>query len=100
MFTGRFIVQWLSSERNKRVTIPRAFWFLSIGGSTMLLSYAIHQRDIVFILGQSTGLFIYLRNLQISLKETTEKPDLSAEKNSEHADEQSQSGPVLKQKAA
>lgn len=72
MFTGRFVVQWLSSERNKRVTIPRAFWLLSIGGSLLLLTYAVHQRDIVFTIGQSSGLFIYLRNLQMSLRENSQ----------------------------
>lgn len=73
MFTGRFVVQWLSSERNKRVTIPKAFWLLSIGGSLLLLTYAVHQRDIVFTIGQSSGLFIYIRNLQMSLREGKDK---------------------------
>ena len=73
MFTGRFVVQWLSSERNKRVTIPKAFWMLSIGGSLLLLTYAVHRGDIVFTLGQSSGLFIYIRNLQMSLRESREK---------------------------
>jgi lipid-A-disaccharide synthase-like uncharacterized protein len=65
MFTGRFVVQWLSSERNKKVTIPISFWILSIAGSLLLLSYAVYRRDIVFMIGQSTGLFIYVRNLQM-----------------------------------
>jgi lipid-A-disaccharide synthase-like uncharacterized protein len=43
--------------------IPRAFWFFSLGGGLVLLSYAIHRRDPVFIVGQATGLFIYIRNL-------------------------------------
>ena len=77
MFTGRFVVQWLSSERNKKVTIPTAFWMLSIGGSLLLLTYAIHQRDLVFTIGQSSGLFIYLRNLQLSLREAREKSNPS-----------------------
>jgi lipid-A-disaccharide synthase-like uncharacterized protein len=77
MFTGRFVVQWLSSERNKKVTIPTAFWILSIGGSLLLLTYAIHQRDLVFTIGQSSGLFIYLRNLQLSLREAREKSSSS-----------------------
>lgn len=77
MFTGRFVVQWLSSERNKKVTIPTAFWMLSIGGSLLLLTYAIHQRDLVFTIGQSSGLFIYLRNLQLSFREAREKSNPS-----------------------
>jgi lipid-A-disaccharide synthase-like uncharacterized protein len=43
--------------------IPRAFWFLSLGGGLVLLAYAIHRNDPVFIVGQATGLFIYTRNL-------------------------------------
>lgn len=65
LFTGRFVVQWLSSEREKKSIIPPAFWFLSIGGAVVLLIYAFHRRDIVFIIGQSSGLLIYVRNLQL-----------------------------------
>ena len=63
LFAMRFIVQWLHSERMRQSVIPIAFWYLSLGGSIVLLTYAIHKRDPVFILGQSTGSFIYLRNL-------------------------------------
>ena len=63
MFTGRFLVQWIASERQKKSVIPLAFWYLSIGGGLILLAYAIYRKDPVFILGQSMGLSIYLRNL-------------------------------------
>ncbi|HEV8240740.1 MAG TPA: lipid-A-disaccharide synthase N-terminal domain-containing protein [Thermoanaerobaculia bacterium] len=63
LFFGRFFVQWLASERAKRSVIPEAFWYFSIGGSLVLLSYAIWRRDPVFILGQSVPLAIYMRNL-------------------------------------
>jgi lipid-A-disaccharide synthase-like uncharacterized protein len=63
LFSARFLVQWLASERQKRSVIPRAFWYLSIAGGVVLLLYAIHQRDAVFIVGQATGVFIYARNL-------------------------------------
>jgi lipid-A-disaccharide synthase-like uncharacterized protein len=56
-------VQWISSERAKKSVMPIAFWYFSIAGGLILLSYALYRRDPVFILGQSTGLFIYLRNL-------------------------------------
>ena len=62
-FFSRFFVQWLASERRKESVVPRVFWFLSLGGGLMLLSYAIHRRDPVFIVGQSTGVLIYGRNL-------------------------------------
>ena len=62
-FFSRFLVQWLVSEQQKKSVIPTAFWYFSIFGGVILLSYALYRRDPVFILGQSTGLFIYLRNL-------------------------------------
>lgn len=65
MFSMRFLVQWISSERARKSVMPVAFWYFSIAGGMILLSYAIYRRDPVFILGQSTGLFIYLRNLYL-----------------------------------
>jgi lipid-A-disaccharide synthase-like uncharacterized protein len=62
-FSMRFIVQWLASERAGRSYVPVAFWYLSIMGGAMLLSYAIYRQDVVFILGQSMGLIVYTRNL-------------------------------------
>ena len=62
-FSMRFILQWIRSEREKKSVIPISFWYFSIGGGVILLSYAIHRRDPVFILGQATGLAIYARNL-------------------------------------
>lgn len=63
MFTGRFVVQWLASEKAKKSVMPVAFWYFSLTGGMMLLAYAIHRADPVFILGQSLGVVIYLRNL-------------------------------------
>lgn len=63
LFTARFLVQWIASERAGRSIMPMAFWYFSIAGGLILLAYAIYRKDPVFILGQSTGLFIYLRNL-------------------------------------
>lgn len=63
MFTGRFLVQWIQSERQRKSVIPLSFWYLSLAGGTVLLCYAIYRHDPVFILGQSTGVVIYLRNL-------------------------------------
>lgn len=63
MFTGRFIVQWLASEKAKKSVMPVAFWYFSLTGGLMLLAYAIHRADPVFILGQSLGVVIYVRNL-------------------------------------
>ena len=63
LFMGRFLIQWVASEKAKRSVIPLAFWWFSIGGAAVLLAYAIHRGDPVFILGQSLGFFIYARNL-------------------------------------
>lgn len=63
LFTARFLVQWIASERARRSVVPLAFWYFSIGGGAILLAYAIYRGDPVFIFGQSMGLFIYLRNL-------------------------------------
>lgn len=69
MFTMRFVVQWLASERAGRTVIPFAFWTFSLGGGTLLLVYAIYRRDPVFIAGQALSTFIYIRNLQFALRE-------------------------------
>jgi lipid-A-disaccharide synthase-like uncharacterized protein len=63
LFTGRFVVQWLYSERLKQSLMPRSFWILSISGSLMLFAYATAVMDPVIMLGQSLGLVIYSRNL-------------------------------------
>ena len=68
-FFSRFLVQWIASERQKRSVVPRAFWYLSISGGLILLSYSLWRRDPVFILGQSVGLFVYLRNLVLLRRE-------------------------------
>jgi len=69
IFGARFLLQWLVSEKQHKSVIPIGFWYLSIVGSLMLLIYAIHRKDPVFILGQATGLFIYIRNLMMIRKE-------------------------------
>ncbi len=73
MFSMRFIVQWIASERRKKSVIPTAFWYLSIAGGLTLLIYAIHRRDPVFIVGQATGLFVYLRNVHFVRRERSQE---------------------------
>ena len=63
LFGARFIIQWVVSEKKRESTIPLAFWYCSIGGAVVLLAYAIHKQDPVFIVGQSMGSIIYIRNL-------------------------------------
>jgi lipid-A-disaccharide synthase-like uncharacterized protein len=63
LFSARFLVQWIVSERRGQSVVPRQFWYLSLGGALITLTYAIHRRDPVFILGYAPGLFIYARNI-------------------------------------
>ncbi len=63
MFTLRFVVQWIATERARRSIVPETFWYFSFAGGAMLLVYAIYRRDPVFIVGQASGLFIYSRNI-------------------------------------
>ncbi len=65
LFSMRFILQWIASERLKRSIIPKAFWYFSLAGGVTLLAYAIHKKDPVFIAGQGLGLVVYIRNLYL-----------------------------------
>jgi lipid-A-disaccharide synthase-like uncharacterized protein len=69
LFTCRFLVQWIVSERRKASVIPVMFWWFSLGGGALLLIYAIARRDPVFVLGQGAGLVVYLRNLILIRRE-------------------------------
>jgi lipid-A-disaccharide synthase-like uncharacterized protein len=69
LFGSRFLLQWIYSEHKRRSLFPMMFWYFSISGGALLLAYAIYLRDPVFIVGQSGGLLIYLRNLHLRLQE-------------------------------
>ena len=73
LFSLRFLVQWIVSEKRKESHIPLAFWYFSIAGGSMLLAYAIHKQDPVFILGQSGGLVVYFRNLYLIMSKRRRK---------------------------
>jgi lipid-A-disaccharide synthase-like uncharacterized protein len=74
LFTARFLVQWIASERAGKSVIPIAFWFFSIGGGALLLVYALYRRDPVFIAGQAFGVFVYARNLYFELRDRGREP--------------------------
>lgn len=61
----RFVIQWLKSEKKHEVVVPMSFWWLSIGGSILILIYSIHIKDIVFATAQVASLFIYVRNMML-----------------------------------
>lgn len=69
LFSARFLVQWVHSERLKRSVVPLAFWYFSLAGGATLLTYAVYREDPVFIVGQAAGLFIYTRNLFLIRRE-------------------------------
>ncbi|MDA0666925.1 MAG: lipid-A-disaccharide synthase N-terminal domain-containing protein [Planctomycetota bacterium] len=73
IFFMRFLVQWLASEKEQKSVIPTAFWYFSIGGAFLLLLYGILDHDPVILIGQSTGLLIYLRNLHFIRIQKREK---------------------------
>jgi lipid-A-disaccharide synthase-like uncharacterized protein len=73
-FTARFLVQLIASERCKKSVIPLGFWYLSLLGGTMLLGYAIHLGDPVFILGQTFGVLVYYRNLTLLRSRSRREP--------------------------
>ncbi len=65
LFAARFIVQWIASERKKESHVPIQFWYFSLIGGAITTAYAIHRRDPVFIVGQASGLIVYVRNLML-----------------------------------
>ncbi len=73
LFASRFIIQWIYSERVGKSSIPVVFWYLSIFGGLGLLTYAIFRQDPVIIVGQTFGIFIYVRNLYLIYKKRNEK---------------------------
>lgn len=77
LFSMRFIIQWIASERAGRSVIPFSFWIFSLGGSVLLLTYAIYRKDPVFILGQAPNVLIYSRNIYLLKKgRATEEGDI------------------------
>lgn len=79
LFFMRFFVQWLASEKEGQSIIPTAFWYFSLAGGFVLFSYAVWRHDPVFMLGQSTGLLIYSRNLYFIHRNKGKTADNSSE---------------------
>lgn len=71
-FFSRFLVQWIASEKERRSVVPVVFWYLSLGGGLLILIYAIWRQEPIFVLGQSVGVFVYLRNLMLIHKKRKE----------------------------
>ncbi len=75
LFFMRFFIQWLATEMARKSVVPTSFWYFSLAGGAILLTYSIYRQDPVFILGQSLGLLIYIRNLYFVIK----KPNLESQ---------------------
>jgi lipid-A-disaccharide synthase-like uncharacterized protein len=65
IFFMRWVLQWLASERSAESRVPIGFWYMSLIGGLITLTYALHRKDPVFIAGQSVGTLVYLRNLML-----------------------------------
>jgi lipid-A-disaccharide synthase-like uncharacterized protein len=68
-FASRFLIQWLASEKRGRSYVPISFWYISLVGGVMLLTYAVWVQNPIFVLGQATGCFVYIRNLMLLRRE-------------------------------
>jgi lipid-A-disaccharide synthase-like uncharacterized protein len=75
LFSARFIIQWIASERVRKSVVPVTFWFFSLAGGGMLLAYAISRQDPVIMLGQAAGLIVYSRNLWLIYKNRETEAD-------------------------
>lgn len=65
LFSARFVIHWLASERMRRSVVPHRFLWVSLAGGVTLFAYASWRGDPVFVPGQRLGLFVYLRNLML-----------------------------------
>jgi lipid-A-disaccharide synthase-like uncharacterized protein len=74
IFAARFIIQWIVSEKKKESIVPLSFWYFSIAGGVVLLIYAIYKKDPVFMMGQASGLVVYVRNLMLIMKKKNPTP--------------------------
>ena len=88
LFFLRFLVQWIASEKAQKSVIPVVFWWFSLGGGLMLLTYSIYRMDPVFIFGQSTGVFIYIRNLWFIYARPNRAQESQADLSSEFIDKE------------
>ncbi|HMO45363.1 MAG TPA: lipid-A-disaccharide synthase N-terminal domain-containing protein [Rubrivivax sp.] len=77
LFSARFLVQWIASERQRKSVMPVLFWYFSLGGGLTLFIYAMYREDPVFMLGQGFGLVVYIRNLWLIRHERRAAEQLS-----------------------
>ncbi len=78
VFSLRFLVQWIASERRRESVIPIAFWYISLVGTTLLFAYATYRKDPVFMLGQAFGFVVYIRNLMLINRRRMSRADVGS----------------------
>jgi len=78
VFFSRFFVQWYATEKRKQVVVPTAFWWLSLAGSLLLLTYSLYKRDSVFIFAYAFTWIPYIRNLIIHARHKEAHLDCAA----------------------
>jgi lipid-A-disaccharide synthase-like uncharacterized protein len=81
VFGGRFVLQWIVSEYKRKSHVPTSFWYVSLVGSLILLSYSIHIKNPVFMLGFSLNTLIYIRNLHLIYKHAQKGVVTAVERN-------------------
>jgi lipid-A-disaccharide synthase-like uncharacterized protein len=79
LFAGRFLVQWIASERAGKSVMPFAFWIFSMGGGLLTLVYGLVRREPVIIFGQGLATIIYVRNIVLIVRERAKPKVRSAE---------------------
>jgi len=77
-FSGRMLVQWFVSEKRKESVIPEIFWWLSLGGGLLLFAYFVWRQDLIGVLGQSSGIVIYARNIKLIKKSARRRLEQNA----------------------
>lgn len=65
LFSARMILQWIKSEAMGKVQSPVLFWWFSIGGALLMITYGMLREDVVIIAGQMLLYYIYIRNLML-----------------------------------
>lgn len=64
-FSARTLVQWIMSEKARRVLSPAVFWVLSVAGAYLLAIYGWLRQDFAIVLGQFASIYVYLWNLKM-----------------------------------
>lgn len=94
-FFGRMLIQWVMSEKRRASIIPPLFWWLSFFGGVALFSYFVWRKDVVGVLGQSTGIVIYARNLRLIHKQNRRARRAAAQRNPDPTDISASPEPAL-----